>query len=347
MKRYGIVQAVLLSTVVLIVSTIAYRTLTDRTWLESFYHVVLTVSSVGYAERTGVGPLEQLLNILLIVVGMSILAYTVGAVLRAIIEGEIADTLGRRKMTRDINRLDQHVVICGFGRIGQMLTAELAKLGTAFVIIDAEEAACEEARLLGYLVMHGDATEEEVLSRAGIDRAKTLVTALPDDADNVFITLTARSMNRDLFLIARGEILSTQRKLLKAGANRVILPAAIGAQRIAAMITKPSTLELLDLVADREELEVELEEFEIEAHSPLVGRSLRDSSEIRAGGLLVVAVKPKSGSMVFNPTAEQELHAGDVIIAMGHSHDLARFGTACHRATNRANGSAPKPGEPA
>lgn len=340
MTRYGIRQAVVLSAVVLLVSVVAFRAFTDRNWLESLYHVVITISSVGYGETTGVDPTEQILNILLIAVGMSILAYTAGVLLRVFIEGEIAKSLGRRRMSRDIDRLDGHVIICGFGRIGQMLSTELTARKRDYVIVDDDEVACDEARLANHLVVEGDATEEETLSRAGVERARTLVTALPEDADNVFITLTARSMNRNLFLIARGEIVSTQRKLLKAGADRVILPAAIGAQRIAAMITKPSTLELLDLVTDHSQLEVELEEFKLDKASPLAGKSLKDSSVIRASGLLIVAVKAATGLMAFNPRAEHVLNAGDVIIAMGRSEDLAAFGAACTKSVE-PTGEAP------
>ena len=299
---------------------------TGRTWLDSFYHVMITVSSIGYGERSQIGPTEQLVNIVIIFVGMTTFAVGFGLLLRSWIEGEFQNAWGLRRMTQDIGRLKQHVIICGFGRIGAMLTQELKRRNTPFVVVDQDADALSEAQREGVLVVQGDATAEEALSAAGILKATTLVSALPSDAENVFIALTARNMNKSLKIIARGEAPETQRKLLQAGADRVILPAAIGAQRIAHMITKPSTIELLDPASDQNVLEVEMEEFRVKPASPLVGKPLNEAISGNCPGLLWVAVKPENGQMVFKPSPDRAVAENDVLIVMGHVEELEKFG---------------------
>jgi voltage-gated potassium channel len=217
------------------------------------------------------------------------------------------------------------VILCGFGRIGQILAQELSAKNRAFVVIDSSAEALAEAQNAGCLVLLGDATEEAVLQSAGVERARTVVTALPNDAANVFITLTSRNLNRGLQIIARGEYQTTEKKLLQAGADRVVLPAAIGALRMAAMITRPSTIELLELVSGQSVLDVEVDEIVVTAASPLVGKALADAQTRSRSGLLVVAVKKSDGAMTFNPGADLVFAAGDRIIVMGKQGDIDRF----------------------
>jgi voltage-gated potassium channel len=182
-----------------------------------------------------------------------------------------------------------------------MLAEQLARLKHPLVVVEKDPARLAEAEPHGHLILSGDATEEEVLLRAGVERAKTLVTALPDDADNVFITLTARNIHRGLQIIARAEHHSSQKKLIQAGADWVVLPAAIGAARIATMITRPSTMEMIELVVDRAVLDVEIDELTLPGDSPLVGMTPREAEARRKHKLLIVAVKPRDGKIVFNP----------------------------------------------
>jgi voltage-gated potassium channel len=260
-----------------------------------------------------------------ILTGVSAAAYTFGGVLQMMTEGEIEKVVGTRRLAHDIAKLKDHVIVCGFGRIGQILCEELTRSKHSFVVIECSPERIELARSLGYLTQTGDATEEEVLAVVGIGRAKTLVTALPTDAANVFITLTSRNLNRSLQIIARGEFPSTQKKLLQAGANRVVLPAATGAQRMAAMVTRPSTIELLELVAGKSVLDVEIDEVAIPAGCPLVGNTVQSAETRRIHGLLVVAVKRRHGAMVFNPGADFVFEAGDTVIVMGKPDHIGRF----------------------
>jgi voltage-gated potassium channel len=232
-------------------------------------------------------------------------------------------------MNREIEQLRGHVIICGAGRTGRLLAEELERGDYAYVIIDHDAQRLAANYGKHALIVEGDATQEETLLRAGVDRAKSLVSALPHDAENVFITLTARNLNRELQIIARAEQLSTNKKLLQAGANRVVMPASIGAQRMAAMITRPSTVEFLELVADRNVLDVELDEFVIPAASPLIGKKLGETGLRPVYSLLMVAVKRRVGALIFNPESDYVFHPDDIAIIMGRTEDIQRFRSEC------------------
>ena len=309
---------------VIVAAVLGYR-IAGRDWLDAIYMVVITVSTVGYGESSHLSPGQQVLTMGVIVIGISAAVVSLGGFIQMMMEGEIDRALSLGRTTRAIERLERHVVLCGFGRIGRILAHELTGKSQSFVVIDSGADAVAEAQHLGYLVRLGDATEEEVLRAAGVERAKTLVTALPGDADNVFITLTARDLNRDLQIIARGEFPSTEKKLLQAGANRVVLPAAIGALRMAAIITRPSAIELLELVSGRSVLDVEVDEITVAAASTLVGRTIADSDIRRRSGLLIVAIKQKAGAMIFNPGTEVVFRPDDTLIVMGRVADIDRF----------------------
>jgi len=242
-------------------------------------------------------------------------------------EGEINRALGLRRVTKGIERLRDHVVLCGFGRMGEILAGELKRQGIPFVIIENDAERVAEAVEQRYLEIHHDATEEEALTLVGIERAKTLVTTLPRDADNVFITLTARNLNPDLKIIARGEFPTTEKKLRQAGADRVVLPAATGALRMAAMITRPSAVELIEVVAGRKIAEVEVAELTIPADSDLIGVTVRDSQTRSRHGLLIVAVRHEDGQLEFNPGADMAFQAGGSVVVMGSPEDIDRFRT--------------------
>jgi voltage-gated potassium channel len=310
----------------IVLAVVVYRNYGPfETWIEATWFVIISLSSVGYGENSQFPPGLQLFTICLLIVGITTLAYTFGGFLQFLLAGELESILGRERMTREINQLGGHTIVCGFGRIGEILAADLHRHGQPFVLIEQDVEKFNEAQSIGYLCVHGDATEDELLLAAGVHRAKALITGLPTDAANVFITLTARNLNRDLQIIARAEHPTTERKLRQAGANRVVMPATIGAQQMSRMITRPSTADLMELVAEQGNLNVELDELVVSADSPLVGRSIRDTEAHRKFGLLLLSIKQASGAMVFNPEAEHQLAAGDIVILMGRSSDIERF----------------------
>jgi voltage-gated potassium channel len=309
---------------ILIVSIVGYR-LGGRGWLDALYMVVITVGTVGYGEHSQLAPGEKLWTIGVILFGISAAVFTMGGLFQMMAEGEIERALHSGRNSRGIDRLNGHIIICGYGRMGRILAHELQVKQQPLVIVDNEMERVNEAQAQGFLAVHGDATAEEMLELAGVTRAKCLVTALPSDAANVFITLTARNINSKLQIIARSESQPTAKKLMQAGATRVVLPATIGALRIAAMITHPSTVELMELVAGHSVLDVEVDELVVPAGSKLVGKTIAQSHTRHQHGLLIVAVKKAAGSMVFNPDSDLAFAEGDIVIVMGRVEDIERF----------------------
>ena len=314
--------------VVFVVSVLGRFLLAKTTLLEAIFWTVVTISTVGYSFHTpaDVEPAEQLLAVGVIIVGTLAVAYTGGVLLQAVIEGQLDNALGVRRMTRQVEKLNNHVIICGFGRIGQNLAARLAQQRLQFVVVELRPETIVEATAHGYLVLEGDATDEDILRQAGIERAQTIVVALQSDADNVFLTLTARNMNPDLKILARGELLATERKLRQAGADEVVLPAVIGAHRIADLIVKPHAADLMHRVGDLDSsLEAVLEEIFVPAGSKLVGITIRDAETHRRHRLLLVAIRHADGREVFNPDGDYVFEAGDTLIAVAEPGDVATF----------------------
>jgi len=311
-------------TVIFVAAVLSYHAL-GYDWLDAVWMVVITVSSVGYGEQSEANPETKMLSIAVIVFGLSAAAYTIGGLLQMITEGELERALGRRKMTRDIERLKDHVVICGFGRMGEMLARDLKSMRRLFLIVDNDSERIADAETHRYLCLSGDATEEETLREAGIERASSLVTGLPNDAASVFITLTSRNLNPNLQIIARAEHPSTEKKLRQAGADRVVMPALVGARQMARLITRPSTADLMELVAETSFLDYELDEIAVPDDSKMAQVTVRETEAHCRHRLLVVAVKEKDGNMVLNPDAEYRFKSGDIVIFMGHTEDISRF----------------------
>jgi len=309
---------------IIVVGTVGYR-LAGWSWLDSLYMVVITLSTVGYREMGEMTPPLKLFTIAVILFGVSTALYIMGGFVRMVLEGEVNRALGSRHASKEIERLVRHVVICGFGRMGEIVAGELAARGQPLVVLDKNPDQIALAFSLGHLAIHADATEEDSLVQAGVPRAKALVVALPSDADNVFITLTARNLSAQLQIIARGELRTTEKKLIQAGANRVVLPAAAGAMRMAAMLTRPSMVELIELVGGKKHAEISVDELRVAAGSPLVGITVRDSQTRSRHGLLIVAIRRADERLLFNPSADTVFEPEDTVIAMGKIEDIERF----------------------
>lgn len=301
--------------------------------LDAIYMVVITIFGVGYGE---VRPLDdsrlKVFTILVIIAGTSASVYAVGGFVQLIAEGEIKRALGTRRMSQGIENLEQHVIVCGFGRIGQVLARELRHNRKPFVVIDSNPDRVAQAEALGYWVRMGDATEEDVLEAVGIRRAQVLATVLRSDAANVFITLTGRSLNPQLSILARGESGSTERKLLQAGADHVVLPAAIGGIRMAHLITHPAVEDLLDQAMSRNllteqlaQIDIQLVDVQVPPGSPLVGQSLGYLEVRGKRSFLIVALRRNTGQTFSNPDPALKLESGDTVIALGHKDDIPQF----------------------
>lgn len=300
---------------------------------DAIYMVVITIFGVGYGEVQPVqSPALRALTIGVIVAGYGAVIYTVGGFMQMVIDGELKKALGERRMTKDIERLRDHTIICGVGRMGTILARELHAAGKPFVVVDCDEKRLQAGEEHGYLVLNGDATEEHILERAGIRHASVLATVLSSDASNVFVTITAREMNPSILIIARGENPHTERKLLGCGASRVVLPMAIGARKLAQLIIRPSAENMLEQLADQTDMNDELgriglqfEELEVEAGSPLLDRALSDI-ELRSNhGFLIVGVRRSDGSTTLSPSPSTTLSHGDVVIVLGRCDDIPRL----------------------
>jgi voltage-gated potassium channel len=302
-------------------------------FLDAVYMVVITIFGVGYGEvRPLSSPLLKLFTIFVIVAGALSVAYTVSGFVQLITEGEIRRALNLKRMTKDIESLENHVILCGFGRIGQLVARKLKADHQAFIVVDNDPSRIAMAREQGYLVYQGNATDETILEAVGIQRAKSLATVLPNDAANVFITLTAREMNPDLMILARGEMPSTEKKLRLAGANHVVLPASISAMRMAHLISHPSAVDFLAQTNGHQglneflaELDIQLNEIVIEANTFLVGGTVGDIEVKGQGTFIIVALRRAEGDVIIHPHRNTYLAQGDSVILMGHQGDMPNF----------------------
>jgi voltage-gated potassium channel len=228
-----------------------------------------------------------------------------------------------------IDKLENHYIICGFGRMGQVVCQQLAEDNLPFCVIDRGAEALREAKQKDYLCVYGESSDEDVLRRAGLDRAKALVACVSTDADNLFLILTARELNPGLQIIARAADAKSEPKLLRAGANRVVAPYMIGGQRIAQALLKPSVVDFIEIAARRRRMDLIMEEATVEVGSPLAGKSIKEAAIRQTMGLIIVAVKPSNGDMKFNPKATLRIAGGDVLIALGEKKELTKLEDAC------------------
>lgn len=315
-------------------SAIARYVAADWSPLEAVYMVVITIFGIGYGEvRPIEDPSLRVFTIVFIVMGYSSAIFTLGALAKLVAEGEINRVLGERKMTNDIDRLRDHVVLCGYGRVGQILADELRDAGTKLVIVDASPTRIDDARESGYLVILGDATLEQTLLEAGVTRARVICSCMPDDALSVFITLTARELNPWAEIIARAEALSTKSKLLRSGATRVVLPAEIGAAKMAKLVNNPSAETLLADDVETDFFNEELEEFGLSMReltladgSSICGGPLSEVDFSGSRGMLVVAIRSTAGEVHACPNGATILCEGDTLVLLGHRDDLDRLG---------------------
>jgi voltage-gated potassium channel len=301
---------------------------------DAFYMVIMTIYTVGYGEVHPVDtPLLRGITISTIVFGCTGMIFLTGALVQFITLNQLNQIFGLRRMNTQIDKLDRHVIVCGFGRIGVALARDLRAGGTRFVIIEQNETNAAQARHLGYLCLHGDATDAAVLEEAGVLRARTLATVLPNDATNVFITLRARGLNPNLEIIARGELPGTEAMLLQAGANKVVLPTHIGAERIAELIMYPAAASFIhgssrmrDFEQVLHSLGLELELIEAAADSKIVGQTIEAVERQADGALFIVQVNRPGGEAIANPDGETVIQPGDGVVIVGRGAKARALG---------------------
>lgn len=311
-------------TIVFVMAVVGYRCL-GYSWLEAVWMVVITIATVGYGERSQAEPAVMVHTVAVILVGITSATYTFAAIIQFAVGGEVERFFGKRKMKKEIARLQHHVVLCGYGSTGELLAATLRQQGIPLVIVERDTERVAVAESHEFLVYPGDATSEEVLLESGLASARAVIISLPSDAENVFITLTARNLSREIKIVARAESPSTERKLRQAGANRVVMPSVSGARLMARMVTRPSTADLIEIVSESTYPDLELDEIEVRPGSRWIGRNVHATEAQRKHRLLVVSVKPTQGAMIFNPDESYQFQAGDTVILLGKAEDIQRF----------------------
>jgi len=311
---------------IVVLATFAYMR-AGWSFEDAIYMVLLTVYTVGYQEVRPIDtPYLHLVTMATIVLGCTGMILVTGALVQVFTSFQINQLLGRNRVKTDIDKLRDHAIICGFGRIGVMLAKDLKAGGADFVVLERGDKRFAEVTELGYLCLQGDATDEEALIAAGVKRAKVLATVLPDDAANVFITLSARSLNQRLHIIARGEVPSTESKLIQAGADQVVLPTHIGAERIAEMILYPETARFIrgsDRMRDFEkvlrDLGMELEMVVAGEHNVAAGLTIEDLERRGKGAFFVVQIDRQGGDTITRPPASTRIGAGDGLLVVGRT----------------------------
>ncbi|MBC7254470.1 MAG: potassium channel protein [Actinobacteria bacterium] len=321
-----LVFSVSLLVLLLALAPVGYMTIEHMSYTEALYMTVITISTVGFREVRPLSTAGMYFTILVIFTGVfslffiisSFISYTFGEALREI--------FGRRRMDLRIKKLRDHHVVCGFGRVGEVVCETLSEAGADFVVIDKDPDRLALAQDKGYLCLEGDATSTEVLLNAGVDRARGVVCALQNDADNLFTTLSARSLNREVTIVTRCVSPDSVDKLIYAGADRVISPYALSGRRMATFLLRPSVFDYLDLVAHGVSLDYRLEELVVEEGSELAGRTIGEMDiRVRTGALIVAVRKAAGGEFNTSPDKDTRLDAGDLLIALGTPRDLSNL----------------------
>jgi voltage-gated potassium channel len=307
--------------------TLGYRLVDDRyTFLDALYMTIITISTIGYGEVHTLTDRGRIFTIFLIFGGVGGFAYSASEIIRSIVSGELADFRGKQKMEREIAKLDHHIIVCGYGRMGRLVCKEFSRLKKPFVVVDNSADELKDFPMPHGYSLQGDATSDEVLKHAGIERAYCLVTVMASDADNLFTTMSARLLNAKLVIVARVEAKESEQKLIRAGANRVVSPYEIGGTRVAHAVLKPTVCDFIELTTQTEHLALQLEESKVEANSSLAGRKLGDSRLHADHEIIIVAIKKKAGHMMFNPQAETVIEVDDILVAIGSVDRLASLG---------------------
>jgi len=332
-KTLSSTERLLLALAVLVlvvaVGVIGFAFIEKRSLLDSLYMTLITISTLGMkaSSQAEISTGGKIWIIILVVVGIASAMIALTCIAGIVVEGHVRSILGRRKVNMKIASLSNHIIVCGYGRMGQFLCQSLRHRQTPLIAIDQDDHRTTQIEQDGFLYVLGEATDESTLCDAGIERARALVTVLPSDADNVFVTLVARDLNKELFIAARAEKTESKARLSHAGADKAICPHVIGATRLANILTRPGVADFIDFAAQG--LDLEAEQYHVEPNSKLVGQSLRQANLPSQAGVLVVALKHLGGQTAFNPGPDTVIQADDIMIVTGQIGSMARLQQLC------------------
>ena len=302
--------------------TIGFRIIEGWSIGDSFYVTVQTLTTVGYGDIPPQHRAGRAFAVVVMLMGVGGVALAASTIVQSIVQSELVSTFGQRRQSRKMNKLRDHYVICGSGRVGSHLVRDMVGANQSFVVIESDPQRAAEFSQRGINVLVGDATLEESLREVGVERARGLAACLPNDADNVYVVLTARDLNPNLRIVARAAEEQAEAKLLRAGANHVVAPTIIGGHRMAVALTKPAVSEFMDSITANE-LGLGFEQVEVDAASHLVGQELRETPIRSELDVVIISIRRQDGEIIFNPAGNCEILAGDILIAIGRSESLA------------------------
>ncbi len=327
MTRRLVVAGFLLVAVV-VFGTLGYALIERWPVFDALYMTVITVGTVGFTEVHRLSDAGRAFTMALVIVGVGAIGFSFGTLIDFFVEGHLKGMLEGRRMSKEIDQLSGHHIIAGIGRVGKVVARELAEEGAPFVVVESADARIQQAKAEGWLYVQGDATEEETLQAAGIARAASLITALDQDADNLFVTVTAKTLNPGLFVVSRSATESSESKLIKAGVDRVITPTVIGGRRMASLVLHPFVADYLDLVTHDAGVEYRLQEMDLPPSSPIVGQSIRQSAVRDRFGAFILAIRGSDGAIDTNPSFDRVLMAGDRLVVLGTNEQLSALAQA-------------------
>ena len=316
---------ILLLFLVILIGVTGYMTIEHWGFLDALYMTVTTFTTVGYNEVHEVSDLGRMFTIFFIIIGVMYFLYIAGTIVQFMVEGQIRTILGRRSLDKKIDRLKNHYIVCGYGRIGKTLCTILKRKAVDLVVIEKDQDRIPVMVEDKIFYISGDAGDETILIKAGIQRAKGLIAVLATDTDNVFLVLTARQLNPDLYIMANASRNESKPKLLAAGANRVELPYNMGAVSMAQRIIRPTVTNFLNLAFAQKRKDIQMEEIPVGSSSELVNVMLKDSGIRQQFNLIIIAVKKSDDSMLFNPSFEAVIESGDTVIAVGQEENLKKL----------------------
>ncbi|MCK4488247.1 MAG: potassium channel protein [Desulfobacterales bacterium] len=311
----------------LVGGTIGYMVIEGWSFTDAVYMTIITLSTVGYGEVQRLSPTGRIFTIIVIILGVGFVFYLAGSIIQFMVEGRIREILGRRKLEKKIRGQKGHYIICGYGRVGSSICEALGSKPIGIVVIERDPAMVAKLNERNILHVAGEATDEENLIKANVQHARGLIAALKTESDNVYVTLSARQLNPDLFIMARAGEERSEKKLLAAGANKVVCPYRMGAHRMAQTILRPTVTDFLDLTLMDTTRDIQMEEMPVHPSSRLIDVALQDSGIRKELDLIIVAVKKAPGDMLFNPSSQTRLEAGDTVIAIGEKQNLERLET--------------------
>jgi voltage-gated potassium channel len=326
--RSRLIYASLAILFVVIFGAMVFKAIEGISFLDAVYLTTQTVTTVGYGDVSIKSDAGKLFAVIFMLIGAGTVLYALTVVAQAIVQTEVLSALGTRRKSKEMEKLNNHFIVCGAGRVGRRIISQLQKQKIPFVVIERDEKRLEQLVTNKDFIIIGDATSESVLHKANVERAKGLATCLPDDADNVYVVLTARGMNDKLHIVARAVEEEAEPKLIRAGANRVVAPTIIGSHSMARALLKPAVADFMDSIV-AETLDLAFDEVSIESTSSFIGKRLSDTNIRSELDVVIVAIRRKNGEMLFHPSGEIVIKEADLLVSIGKAESMQQFVNLC------------------